>query len=66
MPDETFRYGIHVSLSSAGRLLTVVGNVSYPPLTRVGLSVDSRSADTGLSDATSVAFTVTVPDFWAC
>ena len=31
----------------------------------VGLSVDSRSADTGVSDATSVAVTVIIPDFRA-
>jgi hypothetical protein len=36
-----------------------------PPAEAVGLSVDSRSADTYWSDATSVAFTVMIPDFRA-
>ena len=36
-----------------------------PTAEAVGLSVDSRSADTGVSDATSVAFTVIIPDFRA-
>jgi hypothetical protein len=36
-----------------------------PTAEAVGLSVDSRSADTGVSDATPVAFTVITPDFRA-
>ena len=36
-----------------------------PTVEAVGLSVDSRSADTYWSDATSVAFTVITPDFRA-
>jgi hypothetical protein len=36
-----------------------------PTAEAVGLSVDSRSADTGVSDATSVALTVMIPDFRA-
>ena len=36
-----------------------------PTAEAVGLSVDSRSADTYWSDATSVAFTVITPDSMA-
>jgi len=62
------------SLAVCGSSLTLVDEpdsnqfvemvVSYQRLA-VGLSVDSRSADTYWSDATSVAFTVIVPDFRA-
>ena len=36
-----------------------------PIASAMGLSVDSRSADIGVSDATSVAVTISVPDFRA-
>ena len=65
---------------AGGGLLSVVGLVPFvaslfpprrairgqlPTAEAVGLSVDSRSADTYWSDATSVAFTVITPDFRA-
>ncbi|ERG97392.1 MAG: hypothetical protein J07HQW2_03878, partial [Haloquadratum walsbyi J07HQW2] len=40
----------------------VVARRQLPIAEAVGLSVDSRSADTGVSDATSVVFTVIIPD----
>ena len=47
------------------RLQTVGLLGQLPTAEAVGLSVDSRSADTYWSDATSVAFTVITPDFRA-
>lgn len=44
----------------------LVADLRQLPTTEVvGLSVDSRSTDTGVSDATAGAFTVMIPDFRA-
>lgn len=61
-------YAIAIPMTSAMRRLLTRGNYRARECqlpTPMGLSVDSRSTDTNVSAANSVAVTVIIPDFRA-